>query len=101
MIDREKYAGAAILRVGDIKNGQSVTIDWFKEISTKLRDNPIQPALKLHEFESHLVLNTTNLDTLIEKFGNDEEKWKGKKIRLVIVDTKTPEGQPTKGIRIE
>jgi hypothetical protein len=102
VIDREKYAGNDIIRVDDVKSGQSATIDWFQEIKTTLKDRPVQPAVQLSEFPGkYLALNTTNLDTLIEKFGNEEDKWKGKKIKLVIVQTQKPDGTPAKGIRIE
>ncbi|MGH8715524.1 MAG: hypothetical protein ACREUI_02135 [Burkholderiales bacterium] len=103
VINREKYAGDPILRAADFKDGQTVTIDWFKEIKSQLRDKPIQPAIALQGqgFENRfLPLNTTNLDKLIEKFGLDEEKWKGKKVQIRIIDTETPDGDPAKGIRI-
>ena len=102
MINRDRYAGDDVIRAADIKHGQTATIDWFQEIKSALRDKPMQAAVQLSEFPGKfLALNTTNLDALLDKFGNDEEKWKGKKIKLLIVDTKTPDGKPVKGIRVE
>src|SRR5271155_5482233 len=101
LINRDRYAGDAVIRAKDVKNGQVVTIDWFKEMKSSLRDKPMQPALQLSEFPDALLpLNVTNLDALLDKFGEDEEKWKGKKIKLMVVSVNTPEGEPTKGIRI-
>jgi hypothetical protein len=101
MIDRKRYAGEAILRTSDFKDGQVYTIDWFKEISTALKDKAIQPAIHISGFEKYLPLNVTNLDVLLSAFSDDEEKWKGQKIRIRIIPTKTPAGAATDGVRIE
>ena len=100
MINRNRYAGDKIIRASDLKDDATYTIDWFEEIETQLRDRKVQPSIKLHEFEHNLPLNTTNLDVLLDAFGNDEEKWKGKKVRVSLVDSQTPEGNYAVGIRL-
>jgi hypothetical protein len=100
MINRERYAGTAVLRAADLKDNATYTIDWFQEIKSQLRDRPIQPAVRLNGFEEPLPLNTTNLDALMEAFGENEENWKGKKVLCAIIDVQTPDGTWTKGVRL-
>lgn len=99
-INRERYAGEAILRAADLKDGQILTIEWFREIKTQLRDRPIQPAVQFKEYDNPLPLNVTNLDILLEAFSDDETKWPGQKVKITISDVQTPGGDWTKGIRL-
>ena len=101
MINRESYfEGGKFLKAADVKSGARLTIEKFEEIKTRIG---LRPILRIAGVETPLGLNATNLDALIEKFGDDEKKWPGKKFRILIVDTTNPQngGKPCKGIRIE
>ena len=50
--------------------------------------------------EKGLVLNQTNGEELKDHFGDDMDNWNGKRIVLFTVRTQTPDGTPTKGIRV-
>lgn len=80
-IDREKYfESAKFLKAENVRAGTKFTILTFEEIKTRLG---IRPILRLKESDLPFGLNATNFDKMVEKFGDDADKWKGKKITLV------------------
>jgi hypothetical protein len=101
MQDRSKYfQGGNFLKAADIKDGQLVTIEKFEEAKTRLGTRPI---LRLKGIEQPFGLNATNFDRMIEKFGESENSWAGKKIRLVLRMAANPQkgGKEQPSIRIE
>lgn len=100
-VNREKYFDASkALKAADIKKEQKVTILKFEEVTTKLG---LRPILRLKGFEAPLYINATNIDTLINKFGEDSDKWAGKSVTLYKVKTTDPSqgGKEVDGIRIK
>lgn len=100
-ISKESYfESAKFLKAKDVKSGTIFTIDKFEEIKTRLGT---RPCLRLKGVDMPFGLNATNLDTLIEKFGDNELKYPGKRIKLMVVATTNPSdgGKATKGLRIE
>jgi len=64
------------------------------------RDDKIKLGIQFDKFDDRkLLLNATNLKTLIKAFGEDYSKWTGKSITLKSEDTLYL-GEPTKGVRI-
>ena len=64
------------------------------------RDDKIKLGIQFDKFDDRkLLLNATNLKTLIKHFGEDYSKWVGKSITLKAEDTLYL-GEPTKGVRI-
>jgi hypothetical protein len=100
MIDRDKYfQGGKFLKAADVKDGATYTILKFEDITTRIG---LRPILRLVGTDLPLGLNATNLDKLVEKFGDNETKWAGKKIKIVHVMTQNPSdnNKATKGLRI-
>ena len=100
MIDRNRYfEGGKFLKAADVKDGTKFTIDKFEEIKTRIG---LRPILRLVGVEVPLGLNATNLDQLVELYGENEKKWNGKKITLRLVETTNPQqgGKVCTGIRI-
>jgi hypothetical protein len=99
MPDRKKYfQGGEFLKADDIKDGQFVIVEKFEEANTKLGTRPV---LRLKGMEKPLGLNATNFDKMIEKFGEKESTWTGKKIKLSLVKANNPQtGKEQDAIRI-
>ena len=101
--DRNKYFDTRpFLKGGDIKSGAKVTIEKFEEIKTRVSEKP-RPCLRLKGYEAPLGLNVTNFNRMLEKFGENIDKWKGKQITLKVISAPNPSdnGKETKAIRIE
>jgi len=99
-IDRNKYfEGGKFLKAADVKDGSKFVIERFEEITTRIG---VRPILRLQGVETPLGLNATNLDQLVEKFGENEKKWPGKKITIKLVQTTNPQqgGAACTGLRI-
>lgn len=101
-VSTEKYfEGSNFLKAKDLQKAETTaTIDKFEEIKTRLGERPI---LRLRGFDFPLGLNSTNLQFLIEKYGDDADKWTGKKVILYKVKTTDPSqgGKEVDGIRIK
>lgn len=100
MPDRGKYfQGGNFLKATDVKDGQTVTVEKFEEAKTRLGTRPI---LRLKGMEQPFGLNATNFDKMIEKFGENEKDWAGKKIRLMYAMAPNPSqgGKETRTLRI-
>lgn len=56
-------------------------------------------TLEFQEVDKHLVLNKTNIDTLVGMFQDDTDDWVGKRVTLFVTPT-TFEGKTYQAIRI-
>lgn len=63
-------------------------------------DNKVKLCLFFEDRGQHLPLNQTNLDTVIAAFGDDFDKWSGRRVRLVVRPTEM-KGKKVPGVRIE
>jgi len=94
------FKGGNFLKAAAIKNGQFAIVEAFEEAKTRLGTRPI---LRLRGFEEPFGLNATNYDKMVERFGEEEKKWAGKKIKLLITQAPNPSqgGKMQPAIRIE
>lgn len=100
-VSRESFFDSAkFLKAADIKDGQQFTVEKFETAKTRLGNRPL---LRLKNVEVPLGLNATNFDKMVEKYGDDADKWSGKRITLRKVKTNNPQqgGKEVDGIRIE
>jgi hypothetical protein len=100
MARSDYFKGGNFLKAAAIKNGQFAIVETFEEAKTRLGTRPI---LRLRGFEEPFGLNATNYDRMVEHFGEDEKKWAGKKIKLLITQAPNPSagGKMQPAIRIE
>lgn len=101
MPDRDKYfQSGAWMKAKDVKNGQLLIIEEFGEAKTKIG---LRPYVRFKGFENPFGLNATNFDQLVQKFGEDESKWAGKKVKVQIVQAPNPSagGKMQPAIRFE
>lgn len=93
MIDRTRYSKGKFLKADDVKNGGKFTIESFEEIEfTQDGEKQLRPCLRLVGVEPPFALNMGNLDFMIDKYGENEQKWIGKKITLNHVRRNDPKG---------
>lgn len=89
--------------IGPVGSERVVTIKDIidaEAFNQKIQKNELKRTLVLEECKP-MVLNKTNIKTLIKLFGDESpEKCIGKKIILYVVNVKVG-GHPTTGIRIK
>lgn len=73
-----------------VKDGMMVTVEEFSEAKTRIGTRPI---LRLKGIDQPFGLNATNFDKMVEKFGESEKNWAGKKIRLRVIQAPNPQNQ--------
>ena len=62
------------------------------------KDQELKPVLYIEEYDRGIILNKTNARTLARILGDDETLWQGKKLTLVTIPSRTPQGEPTTSI---
>jgi len=84
-MDAEKLKSKKYLRTVDIPmDGLLVTIAGTDQVTLKGRDGSEQDkGTLLLENQKPLVLNTTNIDKLIELLGRETDNWAGQKVLLI------------------
>lgn len=90
VIDPGKYFdGGQFLKAVDFKKGETVAeVEWFEEIKTSISEH--SPALRLKGYEAPFGLNSTNMKFMIEKYGDNSDKWTKKKVTIYKVKTTNP-----------
>jgi len=63
-------------------------------------DRTMKPVMYFDNAEKGLVVNNTNWDNMADVFGDESTSWVGKTIEMYTEATRTPAGQPTRGVRI-
>lgn len=102
-LDTSRYYGDSFLKAEDVKDKTKVTILGTKENRKPNGDERKQLCLILDGYEPVFGLNVTNLNAMIEKMGDDTDKWIGKTIVLRHAMAPNPQkgGHETKTLRIE
>jgi hypothetical protein len=81
------FESTLFLKAEDIKNGQHFVVESFEAAKTRIGTRPI---LRLKGQDKPFGLNATNWDKMVEKFGDDQDNWPGKKISLIKVQAPNP-----------
>ena len=84
--------------VGKIGTDYTTTIKGVREYEFK-EEMKILVDVEYKDEESTLVLNKTNLLNLLDAFGDDTDKWKGKQVTLKVERT-TFNGKTVPCIRV-
>lgn len=58
-------------------------------------------AVYFGELDERLLLNKTNINALLALFGNDSNKWEGKKVTLYLDSVKMFDGKYVDGVRVK
>lgn len=87
-VDPNKFSKARPkIEVGDIEEGDFAvaTVAKYDEVAQDFQgERRITPALTFREFgDKVLWLNKTQMQYLVERLGNDADKWTGKRVPLV------------------
>ena len=89
------------LRGADIDGKGDITVAISHvTIEEMPNDKAKKAVLYFRGSEKGLVLNFTNGEEIKDNYGDDMDKWNGKPLTLFTVRTQTPDGTPTKGIRV-
>ena len=99
-LDRTIYfQGGNFLKVEDVRPGEKYTVVEFQEAKTRIG---IRPILRFKEVDKPFGLNATNFDKMIEKYGDNSDNWKGKKITFSKVRATNPQlgGKEVDALRI-
>ena len=87
-------------------NGSDVGGQLFKLViktvvmETMENDGASKPVMYFTEATKGMVINSTNWDNMSLVFGDESDNWIGKHIEMYTEATRTPNGQPTRGVRI-
>lgn len=109
ILSRRKSSGPPTLTGSDIK-GMSVKItvvsaeesptEWTAPIKVTFKP-PVKSTDKTRGEINTIGLNKTNCKALIERFGPDTDKWKGKSFVLGKLTVNNPKtNNPTFGLRV-
>ena len=81
----------------DIADGETVTISEVK-VEEVGQDKQEKPVLYFNEHDKGAILNVTNARAIAKVYGDEEGEWPGKKLTLVTIPSRTPQGEPTTSI---
>lgn len=74
-------------------------IEEFENKTTGVTDT--RPVVYFEDLDQVMVLNKTNLKVLAREFGEETERWKGRRVLVTTHKVKTPAGAEVDGLRIE
>lgn len=92
-----KYISAADLR------GQEVPVTISNVVIEQVQGNQVVEDRPIAYFQGKnkgLVLNKTNAGVIRDAFGPETSNWYGRQLMLYTVQTQTPRGEPTQGVRV-
>jgi hypothetical protein len=91
VFDPNKYAASKWLKGSDLQAGQQlrVTIKGGREHQF---ESETKPVISFMEIDSEMVLNKTQMKTLMDLFGDDPNLWLGQSVLLMPI----PSGYPGK-----
>jgi hypothetical protein len=85
------------LKPDNIEDGETVTISDV-QVEEVGQDKQEKPVLYFNEHEKGAILNVTNARAIAKAYGDDEGEWPGRKLVLVTIPSRTPQGEPTTSI---
>ena len=88
------------LKPHDIEDGEIVTIKAVMVERVGV-DQEEKPIVFFNEHDKGVILNKTNAEAIAKVFGEEEDDWPGKRLALVTVPSRTPQGEATTSIRHE
>lgn len=93
--DPTKYTKSRWIKGADLQPGRPtmVTINAAFEQNFE-QQNETKPALSFDEIDQSLILNKTQVKTMLDLFGNDPRAWVGQRINLLQVPSNY-QGKPT------
>ena len=80
--NREDFYSHKFLKAEDLKDGQQLTIEKVEILPSDLKKSGKTIAVFFKGNDVPLSLNATNFDALSAKFGDDSDKWIGKKVTV-------------------
>jgi hypothetical protein len=88
------------LKAEDIEDGELVTIG---EITVEKvgQAQEEKPVIHFAEHKKGVILNVTNAKAIAKLYGDEEDDWKGKKLTLMSIPSRTPSGEPTMSISMK
>ena len=88
------------LKPHDIEDGEIVTIKAVMVERVGV-DQEEKPIVFFNEHDKGVILNKTNAEAIAKVFGEEEDDWPGKRLALVTVPSRTPQGEATTSIRMK
>jgi hypothetical protein len=89
-----KYAGSAFVKVANLANGpQGKTVESVDEGQYG------RPVITFTDGK-RLSVNVTNVNTLIELFGEDSTDWVGKRVELYVGPLRNQDGGESDGVKV-
>jgi hypothetical protein len=95
--------GSKYLSVTDVGNRKiRTTIQRVRMVDLRGSDGNNRAKFVLHfgDIDKPLVVNTTNMNELVEKLGRDPAKWKGAPVGLYVDPNVTYAGKRVAGLRL-
>lgn len=102
----EKMYSSNILRGQDIEDTLLATVQEVGTVQFDNDDGSKRDALSLTVTSEDLdkpksfALGMKQTKVLVDAFGDDTDRWIGRKIRLTPVPSQTPQGKPTTSIAV-
>jgi hypothetical protein len=92
-VDTSKYfSGGKWLKAGDVKNKSTFVIEGAEEVTVMRQGNAeLTLILRLKDVDAAFGLNSTNMKRMIELWGSESDRWKGKKITLIHTMAQNPQ----------
>ena len=87
-------------------NGSDVGAQIFKLVIKSImmekmeNDGAMKPVMYFTNAQKGLVVNATNWDNMSLVYQDESDNWIGKEVEMYTEATRTPNGQPTRGVRI-
>ena len=92
--DAQKFVKSPYLKAADLDRRRPVRVTVSAVEVREFENQGEKPLLKFLEIEEGLILNKTQIRTMIDNFGSDTAAWIGQRILLKQV-TSNYQGKPT------
>jgi len=93
-MDMSKYTGTAFIKVATLTKGTKC-----KKIESIAVGQYDRPVITFSDGQK-LSLNVTNVNTMVELFGQDSDDWIGKLIELYVGPLRSQDGGEIDGVKV-